>query len=36
MKEETKKLLNDITFWIIVIIFLIVLGYLFLTGRAFK
>lgn len=33
---KNKITLDNIAFWIIVIVFLIVLGYLFLTGRAFK
>ena len=33
---KKEKLRNDVAFWIIVIVFIIVLGYLFITGRAFK
>jgi len=35
---DKKKKINwdDIGFWIIIIVLLIVMGYLFITGRAFK
>jgi hypothetical protein len=31
-----KRELNNLAFWIITIVFLIVIGYLFITGRAFE
>jgi len=36
MDLKKEKLLNDIGFWIIVIIFIIIMIYLFATGRAWK
>jgi len=36
--EEMKKKINwdDVAFWIITITLIIVIGYLFITGRAFE
>jgi len=36
MNFKKEKLLNDFSFWIIVVVFVVVIGYLFITGRAFK
>ncbi len=37
MKENIKKYdWKDIVFWIVVIVFIVAMGYLFLTGRAIK
>lgn len=35
-KLKKEKLRNDIAFWIIVIVFIIIMGYLFITGKTFK
>ncbi len=34
--KKIEKFWNDFGFWIIVIVLLIVMGYLFITGRAFE